>query len=133
MTRRERPEVLLRKLLETDGIEIIIRKCNTVQEKRQSEPDEVLDQQSPKDLAEDLEAQQTGSAAVQSQSDAVRPMLSIKHVLARVPFSRSTLLNMVEIGQFPRPHKISSGRVAWFEEDVQSWQAALEDLANKKR
>jgi predicted DNA-binding transcriptional regulator AlpA len=131
MTRPERPEVLLRKLLEADGIEIIIRKCTTVQARRRSEPDDVVGQQFSEGSVEELEAQRTDSATV--RSGAVRPMLSIKHVLARVPFSKSTLLRMAETGQFPRPHKVSSGRVAWFEEDVLSWQTALEDLANRKR
>jgi prophage regulatory protein len=59
-------------------------------------------------------------------------MLSIKHVLARVPFSRSTLLREVERGGFPKARAIAPSRVAWFEDEVEAWQKALDEAAEGK-
>jgi prophage regulatory protein len=55
----------------------------------------------------------------------LRPMLSMKQVLKIVPVSRSTLARMVDAGRFPKPFPLSEVRVAWFEDEVIAWQAAL--------
>lgn len=35
----------------------------------------------------------------------------------------SSLFAMIAGGSFPKPFKISAGRVAWLEDDIASWQA----------
>jgi prophage regulatory protein len=54
----------------------------------------------------------------------VRPMLSIKQVLALIPFSRATLYRKMEAGRFPAAHEIAPRRIAWFKDEVASWQLA---------
>jgi predicted DNA-binding transcriptional regulator AlpA len=36
--------------------------------------------------------------------------------------SRSTLRSMVEKGLFPRPIRVSPGRIAWSEAEIAAWQ-----------
>lgn len=50
------------------------------------------------------------------------PMLSIKQVLALIPFSRATLYREMEAGRFPAAHEIAPRRIAWFKDDVAAWQ-----------
>jgi len=45
-------------------------------------------------------------------------------VLARVPFSDTTLWRHVKDGTFPAPIKISKNAVAWREADIEAWIAA---------
>lgn len=59
--------------------------------------------------------------------DDVRTMLSIKQVLAKVPFSRATIYREMEAGRFPKAKQITPHRIAWFEEDILAWQDAIED------
>jgi predicted DNA-binding transcriptional regulator AlpA len=40
----------------------------------------------------------------------IRPMLSIKQVLALIPFSRATLYSEMEAGRFPAAHEIAPRR-----------------------
>ncbi|SHH42914.1 prophage regulatory protein [Bradyrhizobium erythrophlei] len=49
-------------------------------------------------------------------------MLSIKQVLALIPFSRATLYREMEAGRFPAAHEIAPRRIAWFKDDVAAWQ-----------
>ena len=42
----------------------------------------------------------------------IRPMLSIKQVLALIPFSRATLYREMEAGRFPAAHEIAPRRIA---------------------
>ncbi len=44
-------------------------------------------------------------------------------VLARVPFSDTTLWRAVRAGRFPAAIKISANAVAWREQDVEQWIA----------
>jgi prophage regulatory protein len=60
------------------------------------------------------------------QDNDLRQMISMKEVLAKVPFSRSTLLRQVEEGAFPKPRPIASGRVAWYLDEVIEWQKELD-------
>jgi predicted DNA-binding transcriptional regulator AlpA len=48
-------------------------------------------------------------------------MLFTKHVLARVPFCKSTLHTMVLRGDFPAPKKVGLRRNAWLSSDVDAW------------
>jgi prophage regulatory protein len=56
-------------------------------------------------------------------TEAIRPMLSMKQVLALVPFSRATLYREMEAGRFPAAREIAPRRIAWFADDVKAWQA----------
>jgi prophage regulatory protein len=38
--------------------------------------------------------------------------------------SRSTLQSMIEEGRFPKPIRVSRGRVAWSEAEIAAWQQA---------
>ena len=57
----------------------------------------------------------------------VRKMLSVKQVLAKVPFSRATLYREMEAGRFPMGKQLTPGRVAWFEDDIIEWQNSIKD------
>ena len=52
-------------------------------------------------------------------------------VLERTNISRSTLYELINAGEFPRPMKICGGRInLWPEHEVTAWQAAC--MANRK-
>ena len=50
--------------------------------------------------------------------------LRLPHVLALVPFSKSTIWRQVKSGAFPPPVKLSERITAWRVEDVKQWMAA---------
>ena len=52
----------------------------------------------------------------------IRPMLSIKQVRALIPFSRATLYREMEAGRIAAAHEIAPRRIAWFKDEVASWQ-----------
>lgn len=59
-------------------------------------------------------------------------LLRLDHVLEAMPLSRTTLINMVKRGEFPKPIKI--GRVCfWIENEVQAFirQKAMESRIPK--
>ena len=56
-------------------------------------------------------------------------MLSMKQVLALVPFSRATLYREMEAGRFPPAHEIAPRRIAWFVDDVKAWQTGIKKVA----
>lgn len=47
--------------------------------------------------------------------------LRLPQVLARVPFSRSTLWRRVSDGSFPRPLKLSARVTVWRSQDIEEW------------
>jgi len=51
-------------------------------------------------------------------------LLRRPEVLARVPWSYTTLWRQVKSGNFPAPIKMSAHAVAWRERDVEAWIAA---------
>lgn len=55
-----------------------------------------------------------------------RKMLNLKQVLALVPFSRSTIYREMEEGRFPKAREIAPRRIAWYEDDVTTWQLELD-------
>ena len=59
----------------------------------------------------------------------IRPMLSIKQVLALIPFSRATLYREMEAGRFPTAHEIAPRRIAWFKDEVAAWQLGTKKVA----
>ncbi len=56
-------------------------------------------------------------------------MLSIKQVLALIPFSRATLYREMEAGRFPAAHGIAPRRIAWFKDEVAAWQLGIKKVA----
>ncbi len=59
----------------------------------------------------------------------IRPMLSIKQVLALIPFSRATLYREMKAGRFPTAHEIAPRRIAWFKDEVAAWQLGINKVA----
>lgn len=45
-----------------------------------------------------------------------------KDVLEATSLSRTTLWRVMKIGRFPKPIRISPGRVGWRESSIASWQ-----------
>jgi prophage regulatory protein len=58
--------------------------------------------------------------------DEIRPMLSLRQVLALVPFSRTTLYREMDAGRFPRAREIAPRRIAWYKSDVLAWQRRID-------
>jgi prophage regulatory protein len=56
-------------------------------------------------------------------------MLSIKQVLALIPFSRATLYREMKAGRFPTAHEIAPRRIAWFKDEVAAWQLGINKVA----
>ena len=48
----------------------------------------------------------------------------LKRVMARTSLSRSTIYREMASGRFPRPHKLSLGRVGWLCSEIEVWMAA---------
>lgn len=48
-------------------------------------------------------------------------LLSPKQVCARAALSRSTIARLVETGKFPKPVRITEGRIAFVEDEVSAW------------
>jgi prophage regulatory protein len=57
-----------------------------------------------------------------------RRMLNEKQVLAITPVSRTTLYRMEKAGRFPRSIYISPNRRVWFEDEIVSWQNAVNEF-----
>ena len=73
-------------------------------------------------------------ASIQSRTKYEEPinLLRLEQVLAAMPLSRTTFINMVKRGEFPKPIKI--GRVCfWIENEVQAFlrQKATEPRNSK--
>ena len=48
-------------------------------------------------------------------------LLRIGSVLARTSLSRGALYEAIKRGDFPRPRRISTQRVAWLDTEVEAW------------
>jgi predicted DNA-binding transcriptional regulator AlpA len=57
---------------------------------------------------------------------ALRPMLSEKQILDRLPIARSTLQKWEKAGDFPRSIQIGPNRKAWYADEVAAWQKQRE-------
>jgi prophage regulatory protein len=57
----------------------------------------------------------------QEPSHSATRLLSWPQVEDRVPLSRTTAWRRMREGAFPRPIRISKGRVAWIEDEIVSW------------
>jgi prophage regulatory protein len=54
-------------------------------------------------------------------------LMKMDDVIYEVSLHRATIYRLIAQDEFPRPHKISRGRVAWTEADIEDWKArALE-------
>jgi prophage regulatory protein len=51
-----------------------------------------------------------------------KKLLRLKHVLEKVPFSRSHLHVLINEDKFPKPHKIGRNSF-WLESDIDNWIA----------
>jgi len=54
----------------------------------------------------------------------VRPILyilSIKEVSRRTSLSKATVYKRIRAGEFPRPAKLTAGRVGWRSTDIDAW------------
>ena len=49
--------------------------------------------------------------------------LRITDVMARIPYSRSTIYQLMGQGKFPRPINLGERAVAWIEADIDRWMA----------
>lgn len=57
-------------------------------------------------------------------------LLPWRDVRARVgDLSRATVWNLRRLGQFPQPVRVSRGRVAWRESDIDAWVASRTSVA----
>lgn len=50
--------------------------------------------------------------------------LRLADVRARVPYSRSTIYQLVAEGKFPKPIRLGERAVAWLESEVDAWIAS---------
>lgn len=64
-------------------------------------------------------------------ADSPTRLLRKPQVLARVPWSDTTLWRRVKDGTFPAPIKISENCVAWRERDVNAWIEERAEAAGK--
>jgi prophage regulatory protein len=56
----------------------------------------------------------------------LRPMLSEKQILDRLPIARSTLQKWEKDGDFPKSVPIGPNRKAWYVHEVAAWQKRRE-------
>jgi prophage regulatory protein len=53
--------------------------------------------------------------------------LRLTEVRNRVPYSRSTIYQLIAQGKFPKPINLGARAVAWLESDIDEWIAARID------
>ncbi len=56
--------------------------------------------------------------------DAEPRLIEWSELRRRIPLSRSTVWRLIRDGKFPAPLRISPGRVAWPENEIEVWRAA---------
>ena len=59
--------------------------------------------------------------ATQEANSGSNDMLRLAQVVGLTSLSRATIYRLVGSGQFPKPIRLSLGRVAWFKRDVVGW------------
>ena len=57
-----------------------------------------------------------------------RRMLNEDQVLKIIPVSRTTLFRLGKSGRFPKGTFISPNRRVWFEDEIVSWQNAVDEF-----
>jgi prophage regulatory protein len=59
--------------------------------------------------------------SIRSEVDRGRKLLRLSAVLNRTGLSRATTYALMNAGEFPRPVRLSSRAVAWFEDSIDNW------------
>ena len=60
-------------------------------------------------------------------SEKHKRLLRLTDVRERVPYSRSTIYQLIAQGKFPKPINIGERAVAWLESEIDAWiQARIE-------
>lgn len=59
--------------------------------------------------------------------------LRLAEVRARIPYSRSTIYQLITDGKFPKPISLGARAVAWLESDIDAWITARIEGANAAR
>jgi prophage regulatory protein len=72
----------------------------------------------PKDETEEKASDKSGP----------RRMLNETQVLALIPVSRTTLHRMTKTGRFPKGTYVSANRRLWFADEIEAWQAAVDEF-----
>lgn len=57
--------------------------------------------------------------------------IRIREVIQKISLSQSTIYAMISKGAFPKPFELTPGRVAWIEDDVDSWLATKAGRADE--
>ena len=65
--------------------------------------------------------------ASSSQPEKFGRLLSRLEVEQLTRLSRSTIYRQIEAGQFPRPIRVGTRAVAWWESDVEKWRKSRPD------
>jgi predicted DNA-binding transcriptional regulator AlpA len=76
-----------------------------------------------------MKASESPTLVPASQGE-LRPMLSEKQILDRLPIARSTLQKW-EGKIFPKSVPIGPNRKAWYEDEVVAWQKQREELRER--
>lgn len=48
-------------------------------------------------------------------------LITLKHLLSRIPLSKSEIYRRIKLGTFPRPVRIGLHRIAFDVEEVEEW------------
>ena len=57
-------------------------------------------------------------------SEQVHRLLRLAEVRSRVPYSRSTIYQLIAQSKFPKPINLGGRAVAWIESEIDEWIAA---------
>ncbi len=71
----------------------------------------------------------TSGASIPDNGIAAHRMLNEVQVRALTTLSRASRWRMARLGTFPKPIKISTGRVAWRESEVLTWLTSKTEVA----
>ena len=69
--------------------------------------------------------------STRNEVDGGRRLIRLSTVLSRTGLSRATTYALMDAGEFPRPVRLSSRAVAWFEDVIDNWIESR-PLARKK-
>jgi prophage regulatory protein len=73
-----------------------------------------------------MQIQNDNAAAPVAAKGELRPMLSERQILDRLPIARSTLQKWEGDGLFPKSVQIGPNRKAWYVDEVVAWQKRRE-------
>lgn len=59
-----------------------------------------------------------------------KKLIDKKELLERIPYSSQHILRLEKLGQFPPRRQIGKNRVAWIEEEIDTWIDSCEALAH---